>query len=178
MYCDSVDGHRHQGLCRQHWHSSNRHLSPVPEHSGNGKGLLISVPDWLRNLHYFSFRFRTDRMATVRHLQKLCSEDERRTPLILLVVISITQCTSIESKLRNVEKKFVWHRHLGRYSAASVRHRHSGIRASPILLVTASGSVHNVIYFCRICSPISVLFSYIVQSHRLNFVTITECLVK
>ncbi len=32
-------------------------LSPVAEHSGTGLGTLIPVPDWLRDLYSYSFRY-------------------------------------------------------------------------------------------------------------------------
>jgi hypothetical protein len=36
--------------------------NPVLEQSGTGLGLIISVPDWSRHWHFFSFQCRTDWM--------------------------------------------------------------------------------------------------------------------
>ncbi len=70
---------------------------------------------------------------------------------ILLAVDRGTPCTSIygcwwcyscyvmlkiHSKCRNARKNSIRHRHFYRYVTASVRHRHSGIRVSPVPLVT------------------------------------------
>jgi hypothetical protein len=58
-------GHRNRGRCRRRRHSGVLYLSPVPEHFGTGMGTLITVPDWFRHPHFFSFRYRTDWMPEV-----------------------------------------------------------------------------------------------------------------
>jgi hypothetical protein len=45
-----------------HQQSDIHHLSPIPEYSSTGLGLLIPVPDCFRYQHFFSFQYRTDRM--------------------------------------------------------------------------------------------------------------------
>jgi hypothetical protein len=62
-YFSTIVGHRHQDHCRWHGHSDIQHLSPVPEHSSNGLGLLSSVLDWFRHRHLFSFQNLTDQMS-------------------------------------------------------------------------------------------------------------------
>jgi hypothetical protein len=37
-------------------------LSPVLETSGTGLGSLVTVPDWIRHRHYFSFLYLNDKM--------------------------------------------------------------------------------------------------------------------
>ncbi len=43
---------RHRGRCRRNRHSDILCLSPVPEHSGTGLGLLIPVPNWFRHRRF------------------------------------------------------------------------------------------------------------------------------
>ncbi len=59
-------------------------------------GSLIPVPDCSRHWHFYSFRYQTDRMRTVRHsgIYKNCMKVEKDAPFtsILLVVESDTPC--------------------------------------------------------------------------------------
>jgi hypothetical protein len=50
----NIDGHRHQGRCCRHRYSGINHLSPVPEDSVIGRGLIIPVPEWFRHHNFFS----------------------------------------------------------------------------------------------------------------------------
>ncbi len=111
-----------------------RHLSPVPEHSGTGLGLITLVPNGICIIFHSGTRLTGCR--TVRHysIYKTCTKSERRTS----VAIASPYCWwltgihparpqtagggfkltlwwwQIISKCRNARKKSVRHRNIGR----------------------------------------------------------------
>jgi hypothetical protein len=82
-----IAGHRHRGRCRRYRHSGIHHLSLVLEHSGTGLGLRITVLDWFRHRHFFSFWYRSDQKLQRR--SEGCSTYQKGASLLRRVQRSV-----------------------------------------------------------------------------------------
>ena len=129
MGCVSaIAGHRHRGLCRRHRHFGIWHLSPVPEHAGTGLDPLIPVPDSSRHRHFNSFRYRTDWMPYSRAFRLLKTLYKGEEGYTLLGSTSGGKKGIHPARPHCSRRRWI--------HPARQRHRQSGIRVSPVPLVT------------------------------------------
>jgi hypothetical protein len=99
----------------------------VPEHSGTGLCPLIPVPNcrtvvW--HWHFCSFRYRTD-----------CMDAGKSDSLAL----------------QHLKNLYISHQHFYCQSTASAQHLHSGIKVSPIPLVTEKFAIAHCLAMLMLC---------------------------